>query len=143
MKLLDVNVLVHAHREDAPRHADHHAWLRSLLDGDEPFGLTSTVLTGFVRIVTHRRVFDPPSPLGVALAFANEVHNHVNCVALEAGPRHWEIFRDLCVLADARGNLVSDAHLAALAIESGSELVSTDRDYARFPRLRWTQPLRS
>lgn len=141
MKLLDVNVLVYAHREDAPRHADHHAWLRGLLDGNEPFGLTGTVLTGFVRIVTHRRVFDPPSPMQVALAFANDVRNHVNCVPLEAGARHWGIFKDLCVLADARGNLVTDAHLAALAIESGSELISSDRDFARFPRLRWAHPL--
>jgi toxin-antitoxin system PIN domain toxin len=141
MKLLDVNVLVHSHREDSPRHADHYAWLRGLLDSDEPFGLTSTVLTGFVRIATHRRVFDPPSPMALVLAFADELRSHVNCVPLEASGRHWQIFKSLCTQADARGNLVTDAHLAALAIETGSELVSSDRDFARFPRLRWTHPL--
>ena len=73
--------------------------------------------------------------------FADEVRHHVNCVPLKVGPRHWHVFKDLCVKAEARGNLVTDAHLAALAVETGSELISTDRDFARFPRVRWSHPL--
>lgn len=141
MRLLDVNVLVYAHREDAPRHSEFHAWLRGLLEGEEPYGVTATVLTGFVRVVTHRRVFDPPSPLPAALAFASEVHGHDNCVPLEPGARHWQLFQELCRQGDARGNLVPDAHLAALAIETGSEIVTTDRDFGRFPDVRWIHPL--
>lgn len=141
MRILDVNVLVYAHREDAPRHDEFHAWLRDLLEGEEPFGLTATVLTGFVRVATHRRVFDPPSPLPAALRFAAEVQRSDNCVPLEPGPRHWPLFQEQCRQADARGNLVTDAHLAALAIETGSEIVTTDRDFSRFPGVRWKHPL--
>jgi uncharacterized protein len=141
MKLLDVNVLVYAHREDAPRHKEYNTWLRTLLSGDEPFTLTSLVLTGFVRVVTHRRVFDPPSPLGLALTFADQLRDSDNCVLLEPGDRHWNIFKEQCRRADARGNLVTDAHIAALAVEMGSTLSTTDRDFSRFSTLRWEHPL--
>ncbi|NDL60535.1 type II toxin-antitoxin system VapC family toxin [Phytoactinopolyspora mesophila] len=141
MKLLDVNVLVYAHREDAPGHRNYAAWLRDLLGGEEPFAVTSLVFTGFIRIVTHRRVFDPPSPLEIALAFAREVRTHDNCVVLEPGHRHWDIFEEQCRGADARGNLVTDAHLAALAVETASDIITTDRDFSRFPNLRWSHPL--
>ena len=141
MRLLDVNILVYAHREDAPRHAEFRTWLQDLLAGDEPIALTSHVLSGFVRVVTHRRVFDPPTPLPAALEFAAVLRNHPTCVPIEPGARHWEIFADLCQEANARGNLIPDAQLAATAIEAGCELVSTDRDFARFAGLRWSRPL--
>lgn len=101
------------------------------------------MLSGFLRIVTHPRVFSPPTPLRAALDFAEALRDQPNCVVLAPGPRHWEIFTGLCLQADARGNLVPDAYLAALAIESGSEWITTDRDYARFPGLRWRHPLES
>jgi uncharacterized protein len=99
------------------------------------------VLSGFVRVVTHPRVFSPPSTLRDALAFAEAVRGQPNCVVIGPGPRHWDIFTRLCLEADARGNLVPDAYFAALAIESGSDWVTTDRDFARFPTLRWRHPL--
>jgi toxin-antitoxin system PIN domain toxin len=99
------------------------------------------VLSGFVRVVTHPRIFAVPSPIDVALAFAGEVRNRSNCVPVTPGRRHWPIFVELCLAAGAKGNLVPDAWMAALAIESGSEWVTTDRDYARFPGLRWRHPL--
>jgi toxin-antitoxin system PIN domain toxin len=79
--------------------------------------------------------------LSAALAFVEEVRDQPNCVIVRPGPRHWELFTDLCRRVNARGNLVPDAYLAALAIESGSEWITTDRDYARFPGLRWRHPL--
>ncbi|HEX6197856.1 MAG TPA: type II toxin-antitoxin system VapC family toxin [Jiangellaceae bacterium] len=141
MRLLDANVLVYAHREDAPRHAEYNGWLRAVLAGDEPFAVTSMVLTAFVRIVTHRRVFDPPSPLDSAFAFVDDVRSHDHCIMLEPAARHWQLFQAQCRKADARGNLVTDAHLAALAVETGSEIVTTDRDFARFADVRTAHPL--
>lgn len=140
MVLPDVNVLVHAHRSDSVHHAACRAWLESVLGSDEAYGISQLVLSGFVRIVTHPAVFSPPSSIEDALAFASEVMSPEHAVAMVPGPRHWEIFSKLCRDADARGNLVADAYLAALAIESGSEWISTDGDYARFPALKWRRP---
>lgn len=141
MILPDVNVLVYAYREDSPRHAEYRTWLETVLRGDSAYGMTSIAVSGFLRIVTHPRAFHMPSPLESALAFANEVRGQPNCVPVEPGPRHWDIFTNLCTSARAKGNLVPDAWLAALAIESGCEWITTDRDYARFPGLRWRHPL--
>lgn len=140
MILLDVNVLVHAYREDAPRHAQLRAWLEGLVYSDSSFGVSDLVLSGFFRVVTHPRIFTPPTPWESALEFAEALRSQPNCMVLAPGERHWSIFRRLCREADARGNLVPDAYLAALAIESGSELVTTDRDFARFEGLDWRPP---
>lgn len=140
MILPDVNVLVHAYREDAPRHAPVRAWLEELVHSDRAFGLSDFVLSGFLRVVTHRRIFAPPTPLEGALEFAEALRSQPNCIVLAPGDRHWSIFTRLCREGDARGNLVPDAYLAALAIESGSELVTTDRDFARFEDLDWRTP---
>jgi hypothetical protein len=111
------------------------------MQSDAAYGMSDLVLSGFLRVVTHPRVFRDPSPLDVALAFAAEVRDHPNSIAVSPGERHWDIFTRLCRVAGARGSLVPDAYLAALAIESGAEWVTTDRDYARFPGLRWRHPL--
>jgi toxin-antitoxin system PIN domain toxin len=140
MLLLDVNVLVHAYREDAPRHAPVRAWLEGLVYSDSAFALSDLVLSGFLRVVTHPRIFTPPTPLERALEFAEALRAQPNCVVLSPGDRHWSIFTRLCREGDARGNLVPDAYLAALAVESGSQLVSTDRDFARFEDLDWRAP---
>ena len=103
--------------------------------------MSDFVLSGFVRVVTHPGIFAVPSPIDLALAFAEEIRGRVNRVAVSPGRRHWSIFTELCLSAGAKGNLVPDAWLAALAIESGSEWITTDRDYARFPGLRWRHPL--
>jgi toxin-antitoxin system PIN domain toxin len=134
-------VLVYAFREDAPGHPRYRAWLTATLDTDAPFGLSDLVLSGFLRIVPHPRVFDPPTPMVRALEFAEALRGQPNAVPVAPGPRHWEIFTNLCTIAGVKGNLVPDAYLAALAIESGSEWITTDRDYARFPGLSWRHPL--
>lgn len=140
MLLPDVNVLVGAYREDAPDHGRLKRWLEDVVNGEEAYGIADLVCSGFLRIVTHSRVFDPPSPIGHALAFVEQVRSQPNCVVVAPGSRHWQIFTGLCDAAAARGNLVPDAYLAALAIESGSEWVTRDGDYARFAGLRWQRP---
>ena len=141
MRVPDVNVLVHAYREDADDHERYLSWLEDLAASEAPFGLVDPVLTGFLRVVTHPRVFDPPSPIHHALRFVEELKARPNATPIAPGPRHWGIFMGLCRDAGVKGDLVGHAALAALAIESGSEWVTTDRDYARFPGLRWRHPL--
>ena len=140
MVLCDVNVLVYAHREDAPDHAAYRAWLEALINAPAAYAVAELVLSGFLRVVTHPRVFQRPTPLMRALAFVEQVRAQPNAVVVGPGPRHWEIFTRLCVEGGAKGNLVPDAYLAALALESGSEWITTDRGFARFPQLRWRHP---
>lgn len=141
MLLLDVNVLVYAHRQDTAGHERYQRWLEELANGPQAFGLSDLVLSGFLRIVTHSRIFASPTPMTTAIAFTETLRSAPNAVRVEPGIRHWEIFTGLCAEAGVRGNLVPDAWFAALAIESGSEWITTDRDYARFPGLRWRHPL--
>jgi toxin-antitoxin system PIN domain toxin len=141
MVLPDVNALVYAHREDAPHHAGCRDWAEAVVNGSESYGLSATVLCGFVRVVTHPKVFARPSPLADALEFTEPLRGRANCVPVAPGRRHWAIFRELCVEAGAKGNLVPDAYLAAMAIEAGCEWVTTDRDFSRFKGLRWRHPL--
>ena len=136
-------MLVYAFREDALNHASYREWLEGVVAGPEAFGVSELVLSGVIRVVTHPRVFREPAPLDVALRFANALRSAPSAVAIVPGERHWDIFEDLCTRAGARGNLVPDAYLAALAIESGSEWITSDRDYARFAGLRWRHPLES
>lgn len=103
--------------------------------------MSELVLSGFVRVATHPRIFSPPAPVDQALAFAAALRMQPNAVLLSPGQRHWEIFERLCLAAGAKGNLVADAYLAALAIETGSDWITTDRDFSRFPGLRWRHPL--
>jgi toxin-antitoxin system PIN domain toxin len=140
--LIDVNVLVYAYRTEAVEHDRYHSWLTEVATGDAAFGLSELVLSGFLRIVTHPRIFDPPSPVAPALAFVASLLERPNCVVVAPGARHWDIFCRLCRDADARGNRVPDAYLAALAIESGSEWITSDRGFARFPGLQWRHPWR-
>lgn len=142
MLLADVNVLVYAYREDAPDHARFREWLQGVLDGDLAYGVSDLILSGFLRVVTHPRVFVPPSPLDHAMTFVEVVRSQPHAVPVTPGRRHWDIFTRLCREAGVKGNLVTDAFLAALAIEWGAEWITTDRDYARFPGLRWRHPLR-
>jgi toxin-antitoxin system PIN domain toxin len=139
--LPDVNVLVYAHREDSPDHDRYRLWLLETVCGEAPFGLSDLVLSGFLRVVTHPRIFTVPTPLDRAVEFANALREQPNCAPIAPGPRHWDIFINLCRASGAKGSLIADAFLAALAIESGSEWITTDRDYSRFPGLRWRHPL--
>ena len=141
MILMDVNVLVYAFREAAPEHRRYREWLLERVNAREPFGVSELVLGGAVRILTHPRVFAPPTPIENAIEFAGALRSQPNAVLVTPGERHWEIFVELCTQAGAKGNLVPDAYLAALAIEHGCEFITTDRDFARFPGLRWRHPL--
>lgn len=141
MLLVDVNVLIYAHRADTPGHAAYKAWLEAMIDSEPTFGMSDLVLSGFVRIVTSPKIFTAPTPLAIALAYVCALRDAPGCVSIAPGPRHWEIFTDLCQRAGAKGNLVPNAFLASLAIESGSEWITTDRDFRRFPKLRWRHPL--
>ena len=141
MILVDVNVLLYAHREESHRHKEFRKWLESALDGPEPCAISELVLSGCVRVLTHSRIFDLPTPLARAIEFVSWIRCQPRMTVLAPGPRHWDIFLGLCRSADARGNLVSDAYHAALAIETGSTWITTDRDYARFPGLKLRHPL--
>jgi hypothetical protein len=141
MEIPDVNVLVYAHRADAANHDRHRAYLEALVNGPAAFGLVDLVLSGFLRVVTHPRIFKTPTPVEHALDFVNALRARPNAVRVAAGARHWDRFTSLVAVTGARGNIVPDAYLAAIAIESGNEWITTDRDYARFPGLHWRHPL--
>jgi hypothetical protein len=138
--LPDLNVLISAHRADSPLHATCRDWLRGVYAGEEPFGLCAPVLIGLVRILTHPRVFRPPDTHDQAFAFVRSLLGHPNALLLNPGRDQVRLFEESCRAAEARGDLVADAYLAALAIETGAELVSADRDFARVPGLRWRSP---
>jgi toxin-antitoxin system PIN domain toxin len=140
--LPDVNVLIYAHREDGhPEHPRFAEWLSSLAGGPEPFALSVLALVGLVRIVTNPRIFRRPSTLDEAVEFASELLRQPTARLIGPGPLHWELVRDLCREASATGKLVADAQHAAVAIEHGCTLVTTDGDFARFRSLRWRHPL--
>lgn len=142
MYLSDVNILVYAFVHHMPDSSRYRAWLEALLDSGEPFGMTDMVLSGFLRIVTNPQIYKPAASLEAALVFVDPITSNPNCVRISPGERHWEIFLNLCKAANARGNMITDAYLAAIAIESDCEWVTADRDYARFPGLRWKHPLK-
>ncbi len=140
MRCVDVNVLVYAHRPESPDHERYAAWLEAVRAGDEPLAVPRLCLSGFLRIVTHPRVFRDPTPMAVALDFAEGVGSSPNHLPVVPGERHWEIFTRLCRSAEVVGNVVPDAYLAAMAIERGATLCTTDRGFGRFAGLRWTHP---
>jgi toxin-antitoxin system PIN domain toxin len=134
-------VLVYAHRRDANRHDEYRAWLEDVVASDQQFGISDLVLSGFMRIVTHPKVFKSPTPLAQATTFCEALRSQPNAAVLAPGVRHWSIFTNLCAEVGARGNLIPDAYLAALAIETGSEWITTDGDYRRFTGLKLRHPL--
>ncbi len=142
MLLPDVNVLIYAHREDSTaEHSQYAQWLTDLATGREPFALSVLALAGVVRIVTNPRVFRTPSTLDQAWGFVGELMRPQARI-VGPGPDHLSIFEELCRQASAAGRLVADAQHAAVAIEHGCTLVTTDADFDRFPSLRWQHPLR-
>ena len=141
MILPDVNVLVYAYREDMADHDRYRDWLTRTVNAGRPYGVSELVLSAFVRVVTNRRVFRHPSAPSEALSFTGRLLSPSNCVPVRPGPGHWAVFDRLCRRPGVSGNLVADAYLAAIAIEAGCELVTADRDFARFTGLRWRHPL--
>lgn len=138
MTLFDVNILINAHRGENAGHALYHQWLTACLEGPETFLFCEWVLSAFVRVVTHPRIYRTPTPMAHALAFTDQIRSRSNGVSIMPGARHWAVFAGLCQRTGASGNLVPDAYLAALAIEAGATWVTADADFARFePELRW------
>lgn len=135
-----MNVLVHAFRVDSTDHEICRSWLENVVNGDACYGMSPQVLSGVVRVVTHPKVFKQPSPLHEVLDFCGLLLAQPQCNIIQPGERHWDIFIRLCKQADVRGNLVPDAWFAALAIETGCEWITLDRDFARFPGVRWRTP---
>jgi len=138
--LPDVNVLLYAFRMDSADHSLYRAWLEKVVNGDGAFGMSPDVLAGMIRVATHPRIYGRPSQLADVLAFGAAILDQPNCQLIQPGDRHWSIFTGLCRQSNATGNLVPDAWLAALAIESGCEWITTDRDFERFEGLRWRTP---
>ena len=108
--------------------------------GREVVGLSEFVLSGVVRVLTHPRIFDPPTSRRDAVRFVESLRQQPRAVTLRPGDAHWQIFLDCLEAGDASGNLVADAYDAATALEAGATWVTTDRDFARFPGLRWRTP---
>lgn len=143
MLLPDVNVLIYAHVEDSiPNHSEYANWITRLATGPDPFALSVLVLSGFVRVATNPRIFRPPSTLDQSLAFVASLVERPNARVVGPGPDHLEIFERLCRESGATGKLVADAQHAAVAIEHGCTMVTTDSDFRRFPGLQWQHPLR-
>lgn len=137
MILPDVNVLIYAFREDVPQHASCKRWLDAVILGDARFGLSPLALGAVIRITTQHRFHDDPSTGERAFAFCDNLLGQPHCHIVEPGSRHWSIFRRLCLDTRTTGPRKSDAWFAALAIEAGCTWITLDRDFARFPGLRW------
>jgi toxin-antitoxin system PIN domain toxin len=141
MILIDVNLLLYAHVDSYPQHRPAQEWLDTQLTGSAPVGLPSASLLAFLRLVTNPRVLSPPESVAAAWA---QVEDWLNCESVwipEPTERHVQLLGDLVRRVGAGANLIPDAHLAALAIEHGLTLCSADADFARFPDLRWLNPL--
>jgi hypothetical protein len=140
MLLLDVNIVLAAHRDDHPHHTAVRAWFDHLVTGTDPFAVPIGVWASFLRLATNRRIFTVPTPLPEAFTFLDAVRAQPNHVQLAPGRRHLEILREVCEQTDATGDLIPDAVLAALAVEHDAEVITLDRDFARFPMARHRHP---
>lgn len=141
MKLVDANLLLYASDRRAPRHEAARAWLEQELSGDETIGFAWIVLLAFLRLSTNPHVFERPLSPDRAFAVVDGWLHQPCVVIVHPGDRHSMVMRQLLDPLGTAGNLVNDAHLAALAIEHGAELNSCDSDFARFSGLRWVNPL--
>lgn len=141
MILVDANILLYAEDSLQPRHQQARAWWDGQLSGTGVVCLCWTVLSAFIRIGTNPRVFEHPLSLEQALVRVQSWLDQPCTRVVRPTERHWTVFKQLLTDGQAVANLVTDAHLAALAIEHGCELASTDSDFARFPKLKWKNPL--
>ena len=135
-----MNVLLNAFRQEAVDHRRYRAWLKSVVNGDSAYGISPQVLCSFMRVSTHSGIFAPPSRLEEVLEFCQVLMEQPSCQLVQPGPRHWSIFVDLCRRTRVSGSGISAAWFAALAIEAACEWITADRDFARFPGLRWRPP---
>ena len=137
----DINLLVYSYNLDAPHHASASAWWKQLMEGIEPVGLSWVVCLGFLRLMTNRKVLERPLGANEALDHIQSWLSRPQVQILQPGPRHLQILNSFSQHRLLSSTLVTDAHLAALAIETQAELHSNDTDFARFPGLRWHNPV--
>lgn len=140
MRLIDANVLLYAINEASPQHSRARAWLDAALSGQEPVGFTWTVLLAFLRLATHPAVFPRPLTATDATRTVEDWLAQPPAVVLDPTARHLDVLAGLLAETGTAGNLVSDAHLAALAVEHHAIVISFDADFGRFPGVRWEQP---
>ena len=141
MQSPDVNVLVSAFRADAEHHSRCRAWLGDAFSSRDRVGFSELVLSGVLRILTHPRIFHPPTPVDAAVAFVDALLAQPNSLALRPGNGHWRIFRSMAAALKLNGNRIPDAYHAALAIEHGCEWVTLDRGFSAYSGLRWVNLL--
>ena len=141
MKLVDANLLLYAVDETSPHHRVAKPWLEQQLSASETFAFAWAVLLAFVRLATNPRVFNAPLTVEEALDLVDSWLEQPSSTVVHPTERHTHVLRELLAPLGSAGNLASDAHLAALSIEHGAELCSGDSDFARFPRVRWVNPL--
>jgi toxin-antitoxin system PIN domain toxin len=141
MKLVDLNLLIYAVNRDAPHHVSAKSWWEEILTESEPVALSWMVILGFLRITTSGRIMPAPLSDLQALELVEDWLRLPGVVVLSPTDRHWTILRGLILSLGTAGNLTSDAHLAALAIEHGATLYSTDNDFSRFSQVRWVNPI--
>ena len=141
MIITDVNLLVYAYSSKSSFHTEARAWWEDLLNHQEPVAVPWVCVLGFIRLVTHAKVLEMPMTPEAAITHVQSWFERPNVERLEPGPRHLEFLSKMVSAAGTAGNLTTDVHLAALAVEHQCELHSNDADFARFPGLKWTNPL--
>lgn len=141
MKLVDVNLLLYAINADSPRHEPARRWLEDALNDNEPLAFPWAVLLAFIRLSTRAQLFRNPLSVEQALDLADGWLAQPSSVIVHPTTRHAPLLRRLLSAVGTGGNLTTDAHLAALAIEHGADLCSCDHDFGRFPGVRWYDPL--
>jgi len=139
--ILDVNILIYAVNQDAPLHSRAKSWLEGTISGTETIGISWTVLLAFLRLTTRPGLFRNPMPIDAAFDVMDSWLEQSSVTIIDPGPRHRTILRGILSSIGTGGNLTSDAHLAALALEHRAELCSSDHDFVRFPGLKWRNPL--
>lgn len=142
MKIIDLNLLIYAVNRDAPDHDTARSWWESCLCGTETIGLPWAVLLGFLRITTHPKIMPNPITSGQAVELVEDWLRQPPVQVIAPTDRHWSIFRQFVSDFGTAANLTTDAHIAALAVERGAVLYSSDNDFSRFRHLQWINPLR-
>jgi toxin-antitoxin system PIN domain toxin len=138
--VLDVNVVVATHRADHAHHDAMSRWFDAMVSASETFSVPNVVWTSFLRLVTNRQAFPIPTPRDEAFGFVDALRTHPSHRSLEPGPMHLDLLRRLCDEADARGDLIPDGVIAAIALEHGCAVASLDRDFARFSSIEHVIP---
>ncbi len=141
MIVLDANLLVYAYDASSSRHERARSWLEEALGGDEAVGFPLISLLAFVRVCTNPNLFEDPLTVAEAVGIVPSWLAQPSAGVTEPTDRHWDVLESICAAGQARGPLIMNAHLAALAMEHGATLCTTDRDFARFPGLRFADPL--